>query len=266
MNAPDEDAGAHDRAGYYNEAVDNEHSARNAVRPPTMGIMLIWLVVFAGVACKWRRSEKKLVDFLGLSAIRLYARLWHGMRVTGQPLPKRGPALVVANHTCSADAALISACADRPLSFLIAAEYYKIPLLQKLLVYMRCVSVSRKGADINAIRQSLRLLKGDHVLVTFPEGGLSNAGRPRLRKGKCGAAYVALRTGVPVVPVLIRGGPQTSDIVPAWLCPSRVHVTVGIAKDLGEFADRPIDRKILEAATMELTRRISALEAKEGRP
>jgi 1-acyl-sn-glycerol-3-phosphate acyltransferase len=226
-----------------------------------MWVLLLWVIVAAGVLVKWHRSGEDLIPFMGLRAISAYARLWHGMQRRGTfRIPSSQPVILVANHTCSTDAGLISACCDRPISFLMAAEYYKIPLLNRLLTYMHCVPVQRNGQDTAAVRHVLRLLKNRHVLCIFPEGGLSNAGRSQPRRGKCGAAYFALKSRVPVIPVLIRGGPQTSDIGKAWLGTSRARITFGEPVNLERYYGQPMDRRLLEQVTDELMKRVVALD------
>src|SRR6202022_2482438 len=134
-------------------------------------------------------------------------------------LPATGPAILVANHTCSADPAFLTAGCRRVLSFMIAREDYNIRLLRPLLDYIGCVPVARNGRDAAGVRNALRRLDRGCVLCIFPEGGLSNAGRKRVRSGKAGVALLALRSRAPVFPALISGGPQTSSIPRAWLLP-----------------------------------------------
>ncbi len=226
-----------------------------------MWIIAVWIAVAVGILVRWKRSGTEFIPSMGLGAIGLYARVWHGMRRTGQlSRDQAGPAIIIANHTSSADAGLLSACCNRPLSFLMGAEYYKIPLLNRLLRYMQCVPVSRNGRDAAAVRQALKLLENQHVVCLFPEGGLSGAGRSRGRRGKCGAAYLALKTRAPVIPVLISGGPRTCDLARAWLWPSRVQVTIGDAVNLDTYYGKPVDRKLLDEVTRLLMARIAALE------
>ena len=126
---------------------------------------------------------------------------------------------------------------------------------------MGCVPVSRNGRDAVAARTAIRRLQEGRVICIFPEGGLSNAGRPRLRPGKAGAALIALRSQAPVFPALISGGPQTSSLKGAWLRPSRVRVRFGRAIDLSVYQGRPLDRRLLEEVTRVLMGRIADLQA-----
>jgi len=214
------------------------------------------------VLIRWRRSGQSLVDFLGLGLVYAYARLWHGCSSNDSaPLPAKGAALLIANHTCSADPAFLQSASPRPVSFLIAREYYTdLPRLRGLFQYIGCVPVLRDGRDVTAVRLALGRLRDGRIVCIFPEGGLSGAGRRRLRQGKSGAALLALRSRAPVIPVFIAGGPRHNDILPAWLLPSRVRLVFGPAVNLSPYFSRAINRKLLEEVTAFLMSRIAALD------
>jgi 1-acyl-sn-glycerol-3-phosphate acyltransferase len=208
-----------------------------------------------------------LTEFLLRGLLSAYVRLWHRWQSNGPaPLPATGPAILFSNHTCSTDPAFLTVGSPRPLSFLIAREFYLLPIVRRLCDYIHCVPVTRNGKDVTAARVALRRLKEGHVLCIFPEGGLSTAGR-RFRPGKPGVALLALRSRVPIFPAYIAGGPQVSDVLPAWLWPSRgVRVIFGPAVDLSAYYGLPIDRKLLEEVTVLLMRCVMALRPKAGSP
>lgn len=226
-----------------------------------MWACLLSLAAGAVLLRRWRRSDLPPIDFLALGFATTFGRLWHGCVSTGPlRLPSKGPALVYANHTCSADALFLSCFHPRLLSFMIAREYYEIPWLGALFRHMACVPVRRQGCDVAAIRTGLRRLSEGRILCIFPEGGLSNAGRAQPRRGKAGIALLALRSRQPVHPVRISGGPQTSHILPAWLGPSRARVTIGRALDLSAYYDRPINRQLVEEVSALLMKRLAEID------
>src|SRR5438067_4925558 len=142
----------------------------------------MWALILAGIvaavtlARAWC-SGQRLIDYLGIGLVYLYARLWHRWSSDRlAPLAPKGPAILVSNHTCSADPSFLTAGCGRVLSFLIAREYYDIPFLRRLLDYMGCVPVVRAGCDVAAVRTALRRLEEGRVVCVFPEGGLGNAG------------------------------------------------------------------------------------------
>lgn len=211
----------------------------------------------------WRRSRLPFLDYFFLTTCYVYSRLWHRCRDNGPaPFPREGPGVIISNHTCSADPTLILAGSPRLLSFLMAQEHYDLhPLARAILVYMGCVKVARTGYDGGALRRAVRRLREGGTLCIFPEGNLSGVGLGRMRQGRPGMAYLALRLGVPIFPVHIAGGPQTRRLLPSWLFPSRkaARVTYGPAVDLSAFRNRPLERRTLEEAARFLMRKIDEL-------
>jgi 1-acyl-sn-glycerol-3-phosphate acyltransferase len=224
------------------------------------------LTAAAVVFVNWRRSGLGLLEFLALFFFRAYARLWHGCVFNRPPLPEKGAALLVSNHTSSADPALLTCGIRRPVSFVIAQEFYRVPLLGYFFVKHGYVPVLRDGRDVCSVRHCLRRLSEGRILCIFPEGGLSNAGRDKPGRGKAGVALVALRSRVPVFPVCVSGGPQTHHMGRAWMYPSRARVTFGPAVDLSAYYDRPITRKLLEEVTTLLMKHVAELHPATQRP
>jgi 1-acyl-sn-glycerol-3-phosphate acyltransferase len=224
--------------------------------------MWAWFLTVAAAAVvfvNWRRSGLDLLEFLGMFVIRAYARLWHGCVFNRPLLPDRGPAILVSNHTCSADPALLTCGIRRPVSFLIAQEFYRVPVLGYFFVKHGYVPVQRNGRDVCSVRRGLRRLSEGRILCIFPEGGLSYAGRGKPGRGKAGVALLALRSRIPVFPVRVSGGPQTYHMGQAWMWPSRARVTFGPPVDLSAYYDRPIKRKLLEEVTALLMKRVAEL-------
>jgi 1-acyl-sn-glycerol-3-phosphate acyltransferase len=226
----------------------------------------MWAVAVCGLAAVrylvlWRRSGQRWLEFLEVRLMHLFARLWH--RCSGSwpaPLPATGPAILVANHPSHADPAFLMACCPRQLRFLHARENYDVFLLRRLFRRIGCVPVSRGGPDFGAVRLALAYLREGAVLGIFPEGDLSPPGREPLGPGKAGAALLALRSRAPVYPAWITGGPQTRDLLRAWLGPSGgVRVTFGPAVDLSAYHGRPITHRLLQEVTALLMRRIADL-------
>src|SRR5262249_48468814 len=151
----------------------------------------------------------------------------------------------VANHTCGVDPMFLMTGSPRLLSFLITEEFRDIKPLTPIFDHVGCIPVRQSRCDPGAVRLALRRLSEGRVVCIFPEGGLSNAGQPRHRRcWKAGVALIALRSGVPVYPALIVGGPNQRPMRPAWLKPSRVRVIFGPALDLSAYLGRPIRRPL----------------------
>jgi 1-acyl-sn-glycerol-3-phosphate acyltransferase len=229
----------------------------------------MWLLVVVGVFVavqwlRWRRSGRPFVEALALGVARFHATFWHrwhGRRLA--PLPAKGPFILVANHTCSADPSFLLAGSPRVFGFVSAREHYNAhPLIRGILDLLGCVPVTRNGRDGTAARAALRRLAEGRALCLFPEGGLHGVAQGRLRPAKAGAAFLALCSRAPVYPAYIAGGPRTDDILRAWLWPSGkvARVTYGPAIDLSAYYDRPRDRRLLAEVTTLFMDRIRDLQ------
>ena len=86
------------------------------------------------------------------------------------PLPRSGPAIVVANHVSGLDPLLLVSASRRPLRFIVAREQYRRPELKWLLRAMGCIPVDRERQPQKALRHALRSLREGEVVALFPEG------------------------------------------------------------------------------------------------
>lgn len=234
-----------------------------------MEFVLALVVAGAFLVGAWWRSGLPLTRFLFFGIIRFYVQFWHRWWApTGNKLPA-GPLIVISNHTSSSDPpSLQTACYPHVLSWLAWREPYDNSRMVRLIMDgVRCVPVARTGLDVVAVRGALRRLRDGYPLCLFPEGGLSGIGKGRLCVPKAGAAWLALKTGVPVVPAYITGGPQTSDLLPAWARPSRKAIRVYLGKpiDLSAYQGRPFTRKLVEEVSFYMMDQIRALAPKRPR-
>ena len=127
------------------------------------------------------------------------------LRVEGlQHIPREGGAILAGNHPNVLDGILLLIVCPRPVRFLVAEELFFHPLLHGFFVGMDCIPVYRtKTHNGEALREAVAALERGEVVGIFPEGTTSDLGRMRsIRKG---VGLLALRTGVPVVPLGIWG-------------------------------------------------------------
>ena len=169
------------------------------------------------------------------------------------PLPARGAAILIANHTCGIDHMLLQAASRRLLGFMIAKEFYDFWVCRPFCRMIGCIPVRRDGRDLAALRAALRALEEGRVVPIFPEGKILPTSGRELGEGKSGVAFIALHARVPVVPAYIRGTPETKNVWKALITPSRARIVFGAPIDLSEFPpDLPIDRPTLAAVTERL--------------
>lgn len=153
-------------------------------------------------------------------------RLVFRLRVVGtENVPARGALLLAANHTSVLDPLAIGAGVRRQLCYLAKAELFRIPLLGPLLRRLNAFPVARDGADGQALRLALGLLREGRALLVFPEGTRGTEAHPG--PGRPGAGLLAALSEVPVVPVYVRGTGQALPRGRRWPRPASITVTYG---------------------------------------
>ena len=130
------------------------------------------------------------------------------MRVRGtenEPTTDQGAYLVIANHRTWADPIYLCCVLKHGQPhFMAKKELFKIPLLNLLIRALGAYPVNRGGADVGAIKHTIEMLKAGVCVGMFPQGHRYNKVDPRKTPVKTGAAMIALKAGVPVLPVFVK--------------------------------------------------------------
>ncbi|SFF94789.1 1-acyl-sn-glycerol-3-phosphate acyltransferase [Desulfotomaculum arcticum] len=131
----------------------------------------------------------------------LLLRRWE---ITGNGhLPPGQGMIVVANHVSYWDPVVVGCALNRRIYFMAKAELFDIPVLAVLINKLGAFPVQRDGADRSSIRRALELLDAGKVVGIFPEGTRSKTGE--LLNPHMGAAMLAIKGGVPLLPVAVSG-------------------------------------------------------------
>jgi 1-acyl-sn-glycerol-3-phosphate acyltransferase len=117
--------------------------------------------------------------------------------------PQKGPALMVINHLGDADAPLLVSSVPASLDALGKIELYDFPVLGKLMDWYGVIWLHRGLADRRAMRAALDGFAEGRIIVIAPEGRYSLIGG--LEEGSQGAAYLAYKADVPILPVVVIG-------------------------------------------------------------
>ncbi|MDD6877415.1 MAG: lysophospholipid acyltransferase family protein [Clostridiaceae bacterium] len=130
----------------------------------------------------------------------------HGVTARHAERLPEGAALLCPNHTSIRDPIYVAvACGSRvKLRFMAKIELFRFRPLGALIRSLGAFPVRRGEADLDAIRESLRILKEGGKLLVFPEGTRVTEGKDV--EAKAGAAMLAARSGAPMVPVYIENG------------------------------------------------------------
>jgi 1-acyl-sn-glycerol-3-phosphate acyltransferase len=141
--------------------------------------------------------------------LRLFKPLVHlGLRLSWrvtvhgvQHVPPSGPVILAANHIGVLDGPALIAFTRR-LTFALVKREAFTGGVGRFLSYLGQISLNRREIDPQAIRRAIQVLRADQVLAVFPEGSRTGGEVAWARRG---AAYLAMVTGAPIVPVAILG-------------------------------------------------------------
>ena len=140
------------------------------------------------------------------------ARALFRLTITGRErIPHAGGAVIVANHESWLDPIIVPLALPRKPAFLAMEELWGMPVVRPALRAYGSLAIplQRGAVDASALRRALKVLEDGHLLIVFPEGGISPDGH--LRPFHRGAAMLAARAGVPLIPIALDG---TSDALP----------------------------------------------------
>lgn len=138
------------------------------------------------------------------SIIRFIMKLIADIEVHGLEKLPSGNVIAAANHLGRLDSAVLLCLTDREDLIMPIAEKYKDhPLFGPIGRSANAVWLNRFEADFSALRLILERMKGGGMLVIAPEGTRSKT--ESLQPGKMGVAFLAAKSGYPVLPVAVMG-------------------------------------------------------------
>lgn len=127
-------------------------------------------------------------------------RTVYRIRVEGlENVPPTGGAIVCGNHFNAQDPILVGITLNRPVQFMAKQELFKHKLFAWVLHGMGVFPVKRGQPDRAALKHSIEVLESGACFGIFPEGTRNKTGQ--LGKAEPGTAYLALKSGAPVIPV-----------------------------------------------------------------
>ena len=131
-------------------------------------------------------------------------RLFTLLEVKGpETVPAGGPLLVAFNHLAHLDPALVVAFLPYPAEVIALSDLYQVPITGQLIRLYGAIPVHRDQFDRQVIRRALQVLAEGKILALAPEARMSVTGA--LERARHGVAYLALRSGAPILPVALTG-------------------------------------------------------------
>ncbi len=192
-------------------------------------IWLAMLALFAGayLLSMVRQSPYSMWENVLYLPTYVYGRLIWRVRFTNvPPAAMAGGAILVANHRSSVDPFFVQLSAGRRVHWMVAREYCENIVLGPLLRALQVIPTNRSGMDTNATRQAIRLAREGKLVGMFPEGRLNHTRHP-LVSIRPGAALVAMRAGVPLIPLYIEGSPYRREVWSPLMMAAQVTITFG---------------------------------------
>ncbi|WP_420640585.1 lysophospholipid acyltransferase family protein [Candidatus Leptofilum sp.] len=203
----------------------------------------------------------KILRFVCRFILRIIARIELSEM---ERIPASGACLAVSNHLGRLDAMLAMILSERDDIIMMVAEKYQAYWIWRWTArQLDALWLDRHNADFRTLREVQKRLKAGGMAAVAPEGTRSATGQ--MQPGKPGAAYLAAKTGVPIIPVAVTG---TEDKVVYGRLKKfrRLDITIRVGEP---FTVPPLPRKnkdeFLQKSTDEIMCRIAALLPPEYR-
>lgn len=209
----------------------------------------------AKIDYEWRPSVgwyRVLRAFFGF----LFHTLWPLRIRDSHYVPRTGAGVIVSNHLSLIDPFVVGYGAHRLVNFMGKAELFRVPVVGFIIRRLGGFPVDRSRRDVGTMRIALTVLKSGELLGMFPEGTRNTGGD--LLEFRTGAARLAARTRVPIIPVAVH---NTNKALPPgkWLRPARISIRFGEPFELTELYDTNDKGAAMEQALARIKEHVEAL-------
>ena len=177
-------------------------------------------------------------------------RLIKPFKCYGHARTEDGACVYVGNHYTIWDPVYIARTTSEGIHFLSKREVTQHWLLKGICKTIRCIPVNRDGNDARAFMNALKCLKNGEKVSLFPEGTRNKTDAETL-PFKPGAAAMAIKAKVPVVPVAIYKKPRVFRMA---------HILYGEPFELSEFYDKKLTEETLSLADEIIKERLLSLK------
>jgi 1-acyl-sn-glycerol-3-phosphate acyltransferase len=120
-------------------------------------------------------------------------------------VPHQGPLILATNHVNFLEVPIVyTHLQPRTITGFAKAETWDNRPMGFLFDLWEAIPIERGEADLGALRRGLKALEQGQILAVAPEGTRSGDGK--LRRGHPGIVLMALKSGAPILPVVVHGG------------------------------------------------------------
>ena len=183
-------------------------------------------------------------------------RLWLRIEFLGlEHVPKTGAFIIAPTHRSLLDIPIASGVTKRRLRFMGKDALWKVPGFGRLLSALGGFPVTRGTADLEALKRCISVLRDGEPLVLFPEGTRQRG--PQIEELFDGAAFVAAKADVQLVPVAIAGTEESMSKGRKGV--SRGVCTVLVGKPIGFASSGRKSREDMTELSLRLQKELQSL-------
>jgi len=180
-----------------------------------IGIFLTLYILIVGpplLVYTWITRNPDPIYWAGVKGVMFFVRaVGVRVRVRGLERIPAGVCLFVANHTSSADAPAVVGAIPRRIAILLKESLFKWPIVGQVFLSAHFIPVNRSSREsaISSVEKATEALKAGQSFLIYPEGTRSPDGR--LQEFKKGAVVMAIKAGVPIVPMACSGAHRVME-------------------------------------------------------
>jgi 1-acyl-sn-glycerol-3-phosphate acyltransferase len=227
---------------------------------------------------EWAQDDKMKTMSLGYRVIRILVRILYPLQAQlhvyhAERVPQDGPLLLVANHLGLTDQFALGLALPRQLRILAKEEVFEWPVIGAMSRVAGLIPVHRGASDRVALQTLVRLLRAGDCVLIHPEGTFARPPEPAtMASFKTGAAWLAVKSAAPIMPVGIWGSEYIWAPRRGWRFWRRYHVTVAFGNPyMPQIPLNPAEssgaatKTMLQAVTDEMGYQVAALLPEEYR-
>lgn len=180
----------------------------------------------------------------------LFWLLYRPLVIGRENLYIKGKAIFVCNHMSMADPIMLAMVSPRLIHFMAKSELFKNPIGNAFFRLFLAFPVNRKQSDMASLKNAIRVLEKGKVFGIFPEG--KRAVTDEMDVFEKGAAFLAIRSGAPVVPIYLRRDTY-----------KKMHLRMAVGKPIlvGSLVATTPKNKLVDVVTDEISDAMRVLQS-----
>lgn len=205
------------------------------------------LVFFSVIVTAFMATFAVFMPFVspGEEKVHLIARIWARMLLwlTGVKVDTDGvenvlsdkPQIFMANHQSDYDILIVLAHIPGQFRWIAKKELFKIPIFGKAMRNAGYIEIDRQHHEnaMKSLEEAARKIREGKSVVTFPEGTRSRDGK--IKQFKQGMFYLAIQSGVPIVPISIIGASEIMPKRTLMIKPGKIKMVIGKPMDVSSY-------------------------------